>query len=300
VAFNKRLPVTALFRAPTIEMLSKSLDRKLQTGVGGSQITSFQNGNVGLPLYFIGDGPGEYKLSKLIGQSYSIFGIEVPWPVAWRSAAEKNDAPSMPSMEELVAPYTQLLREGAQSRPCVIAGYSLHGMMAFEAAHQFIKEGGKVEKLILLDSLIDISPSFPFAALANYRRLLSRTGPADFWSISRWFVGQVLSRLQTRFSEEAEFGGIDEAGVPLQWELVRRIYVNARKNYHLRSLDSLGILIQANQMHEGPARYLHDGQGWNGLFDRGLKAIEVPGNHFTMLRDEANALVLAEVMRTLL
>ncbi len=55
-------------------------------------------------------------------------------------------------MEQFVAPYVAAIREHAGNSPCILAGYSFGGLMAFEAAHQIGGRAGKVETLILLDA----------------------------------------------------------------------------------------------------------------------------------------------------
>jgi hypothetical protein len=89
------------------------------------------------PVYFIGLGFWELRLAELICSDHSIFAIEVPWPSAWRVAALENRTPALPTMEELVAPYVSALSAHARFSPCIVAGISFNGLMAFEVAHQF-------------------------------------------------------------------------------------------------------------------------------------------------------------------
>ena len=106
----------------------------------------------GVPVYFLSAGLVEFRLAQLMGPGHRIYGLEIPWPPAWRRAAAKNDPTQLPTMERFVAPYVAAIREHAGNSSCILAGYSFGGLMAFEAAHQIRRQGGQVETLILLDA----------------------------------------------------------------------------------------------------------------------------------------------------
>src|SRR2546430_2702227 len=75
----------------------------------------------------------------------TVFGIDVPGPLAWRNAVAANRMSGFPTMEQMAAPYAAALGTHTPSSPCVLAGHSFAGLMAFEVAHQFVRQGGKVE-----------------------------------------------------------------------------------------------------------------------------------------------------------
>ena len=123
-------------------------------GRGGS----IASGSGELPVYFIYAGPTEILLAQTMGIGHSIFGIEMPWPLSWRDAAVNNKTAALPTMEQLVAPFVAALSAHVGSSPCVLAGYSFAGVMAFEAAHQLQRLGGKVEMVMLLDTKLKRPP----------------------------------------------------------------------------------------------------------------------------------------------
>src|ERR1700683_1340706 len=159
-------------------------------------IVQLKEGTAETPVYFVGVGLGEFRLAQLICSRRSIFGVEVPWPSAWRIAAMKKDTFALPTMEHLVAPYLAALSVHTRSSPCVLAGHSFGGLIAFEAAHQLNKKGGKVEMVILLDTPAkDPTPrEGVWQKLENRwkqrstdrapQTIASRLG--DSWSILRW------------------------------------------------------------------------------------------------------------------
>src|SRR5262249_22033289 len=119
---------------------------------GPATVVELQAGSDEPPVYFIYAGPGEIGLAQTMGAGRSVFGVEMPWPMSWRDAATKNEIDALPATEQLVAPYVAELSAHAGTSPCVLAGHSFGGVIAFEAAHQLQRLGARVEMVILLDT----------------------------------------------------------------------------------------------------------------------------------------------------
>ena len=119
---------------------------------GPATVVELQAGSDEPRVYFIYAGPGEIELAQTMGVGRSVFGVEMPWPLSWRDAAIKNKIDALPTMEQLVAPFVAALSAHVGTSPCVLAGHSFGGVIAFEAAHQLHKLGGRVEMVILLDT----------------------------------------------------------------------------------------------------------------------------------------------------
>ena len=147
-----RLNVPAFFQNPTIERLARVLEQKDHVRPEPHGWLPLQPGHTGLPLYFVGAGPHEYRLAQLIGEDRAIFAIDVPMPVEWRHAITAADPAAPPTIEQLGALYGDVLRAHAGSSPCVVAGYSFVGKIAFEAARALQRAGGNVALVLLLDA----------------------------------------------------------------------------------------------------------------------------------------------------
>lgn len=282
-------------------------------------VVQLKKGTAETPVYFIGASLGEFHLAQLICSQRSIFGVEVPWPSAWRIAAMKKDTSALPTMEQLVAQYVAALSVHARSSPCVLAGISFNGLMAFEAAHQLNEKGGKVEMVILIDA----QAKYPAPHEVAWRKLQNDWTPelnqrltdrasqtiasrlGGSWSILQWMLAKEMKRLGRRILQATtgDLGPLttrfDDLRVPLHWALVERLYSNALKTYRLRRLDCHGVLFRADPRKERPARAVDGSLGWNKLFSRGLEIIEVPGDHGTML-EKPHALVLASALSELM
>lgn len=275
-----------------------------------------QEGGSQTPVYFINAGLHEFRLAQSLRSAHSIFGVEIPWPLAWRRAAANNETSFLPTMEKMVAPYVAELRAHARSSPCVLAGYSFGGLMAFEAAHQLKEQGVKVEMVILLDaqaqypteraphqvawqqlqnewkrapdqrSTDQISQSIAFR--------LRRSCSAIWWMLLKEMRG--LGRYLIRDSGPLT-SRLDEFGMPLHWTLIKRMYDHTLESYSLRCLDCRGILFRGDSEDENS---LGDNLGWDNLFSEGLEIIQVAGDHKGMMSEEPFNRILAREMNKLL
>jgi thioesterase domain-containing protein len=277
-------------------------------------VIQLQEGRTDGSLYFIGADLWVFRIAQLMDPVHAIFGVEVPWPTAWRRAAAGRDSLALPSMKRLVAPYVAAIRSHSRSSRCVLAGYSFCGLMAFEAAHQLREEGVKVDMVMLLDAAAKHPTPRQVAwqklqehwieAPNQSRSIVSRLESSLFtmqWMITketrklgRQFL-QVVLRDLDELTEKS-----DDLGMPLHWALVEGVYANALSSYRLRSLDSRGFLFRTDAKDQRFARAIDDSLGWKNLFSRGLEIIEIPGGHQTMMLREPYNLMLAQKMSELL
>jgi thioesterase domain-containing protein len=274
------------------------------------EVVQLQAGNGRLPVYFIYAGPAEIELARAMGTGHPVFGIEMLWPISWRNAADKNNIAELPTMEELIAPFVAALSNHARLSPCVLVGYSFAGVMAFAAAHQFQRQGGKVEMVMLLDAWGKRPPPgkrLPLGKRPPQGRRppllsLARTKLRNGWeralsaaraerssnligigllSTSLLFLG-TLEWIQIRItSREVRPISVitDEQHEMLPCDLVGRIYEKCLNSYDFHPLDSYGFLLRAS---DGQGGYDHS-LGWEGLFAKGLEIVSVPGDHNTII-----------------
>ena len=125
---NVTLSVPELFQNPTIEQMARVIDGRVPMSKRRAAVSLMQEGRAGPPVYFIHAGPWEFQLAQSMGEATrSVFGMKSPWPLAWRKAAASNEISALPTMEQLVAPYTAALSAHTRSSPCVLAGFSSVG-----------------------------------------------------------------------------------------------------------------------------------------------------------------------------
>jgi thioesterase domain-containing protein len=286
-------------RAWLEQRLRKSL-KKAPIGESAA-VVQLQVGSGELPVYFINSGPIEICLAQKIGAGHSIFAIEMPWPVSWHDAAANNETAALPTMEQMVAPFVAALSTHVGSSPCVLAGYSFGGVMAFEAARQLQRLGGTVEMVMLLDTGVNRNAPL-YRARGKLRQGWKHTlnemraqrsvdlidSPLGawltFWSILVNGTKRIL-RFLSRLSSELRSLTSLEQSVLLQLKVL--------KSYKLRVLDCHGVLFRADAIGEKYPREGDGSLGWKGLFGKGLEIIPMTGNHVSMVQDEMHRLTLA-------
>ena len=152
---GQRLPITALFEAPTIEKLSFMLDKDEKSISWKSLVPIKPDGNKP-PLYIV-HGSG---LTVLVFHSLAK-GLDVNQPVYGLQARGLNgvDEP-FETMEDIAAYYISEILEQNPDGPYNLAGYSFGGIVAFEMAKQLEAMGKLVNMLAIFDTYADNSAHF--------------------------------------------------------------------------------------------------------------------------------------------
>lgn len=297
------LSISDVYQNPTVQKLARVIVAQGRTPRRRSAVVEMQKGKAERPVYFVYAGPHELRLAELVDNQ--VFGIDVPpWPLEWRAAVANNRISDFPSIEQLVAPYVAALSAHNTSSSCVLAGHSFAGIIAFEMAHQFQRQGGQVDMLMLFDT----SATYPTAREVAWRKCRQTwtrapNGPSTdqvtqsmasrlqrSWQTVRWMLGQEARKyFRSVMSRPGTLTNIlDEEGAPLPTRLVERLYTRLLESYSPRALGSRGILFRSGSGFE---MYGLDGSlGWRTLFLLGLEIIPVNGDHLSMFREHNRAL----------
>jgi len=174
--FGKELPLSILFRSPTVELLAKEL-RPTQSSAEYPTLVTIQPAGARPPFFCVHGGAGStlflHRLSRRLGADYPFYGIE----------PEGLDGKKFErlTVEEMAAHYLAEIRKVQPSGPYYIGGYCLGGIVAFEMA-QLLRRQQEEAALVALFSaelwynhLSPRPPSTPAARSARARamRLLS-------------------------------------------------------------------------------------------------------------------------------
>ncbi len=313
---NRRLGVSVsvpqLFRNPTLEQMALVIDRQ-RPRLLQPAVYRLKEGRSAPAVYFIYAGPDEYHLAQRMQAGHDVLGIQVPWPLAWREAVAANQQAAFPDMQQLVALYVTALSSHAKSSSCVVAGHSFAGLIAFEVARQLQQQGARVELVMLIDTWARLPGHYEIAAcnLRNCWRASSgkpagrRIIPAlaarlrRSLSIARLLLRQEKNRARDFWRRIAPISNqlttlTDEQGMPLDGELLTRLYAKLREDYRPQPLDARGILFRAGAADDyAAARELDPQLGWKNLFGRGLEVVPVSGDHLSIIRGRDSPLAPA-------
>ena len=301
-SFGFHLGVSEVFENPTVEKLAAIVEQRQRGDRRRPGVIRLRQGGTDMPIYFIYAGPAELALARSIGGDHPVFGIEMPWPLEWKRAITENETARFPKMHEIVALFEGELWNHVGPGHCVIAGYSFAGLLAFEVARRFLARGGSVMAVIVIDKWLPY-PSVISASWKSLRHYWTEKGNDGVaWTLEKlvarsalvcwWAIGMFAKRLGSSLwlRPNALTSFLDQAGIPLRWKLVERLYIEIERNYSPQPLDCLGIVIRPEFLDQhsavkAPDEYL----GWRMLFERGCEAISVSGDHFSMVREHGYA-----------
>jgi amino acid adenylation domain-containing protein len=287
-SLNINLPVPIFFQNPTIKGLAGVLDREKQDHLK-PKLVQLQPGNSTGTLFLLDTNIGLCRLAQHMENSGpAIYGTAVRLHDEIFRAAMQNRTDKLPGLREMAAVHAALIRDHRPAGPCFLGGHSFGGLLAFEVAHQLKQQGVPVNAVFVLDTWVKApAPQIP----PWWKRLKGLT------------FARVKAALKTRseklWSKVAPVAkpapDLDEKNQPVDdssWEVWRRIFQNARNGYELHPLDSRAILFRTQHSEMTHFYDEYSDLGWGGLFHHGLRVIETPGDHVSLLK-EPQVLTLA-------
>lgn len=300
-SLDVHLSVPVFFQNPTINKLALVLDPKnhhepqprlipLKTGVGGA-------------LFMLDASIGLCRLAQhLETTDLAIFATTVPLSQETLLAASHREMDKLPSLQELAAAHATLILRQKPVRPCFLVGYSFGGLLAFEVAHQLQQRGSQIDGLIMLDSWLKPPrwyKKFKVLTLARAKQSL-KIHASHLWSKIRAGIAQVL-RPQCA-SKRTPVGNSHELNPPIgnvPWDIWETVYQKARTGYTVKPLDTRATLFRSKNNYVAHLYPIHPHLGWDGLFSQGLQIEEVPGDHFSFLKDPQVVILAQRLVESL-
>lgn len=147
-ALGRRLPLGLVVEAPTVAALAERL-REVSERAPWPALVAFRTGGTRPPLvclHGIGGGALGYRaLALKLDPDQPVYGVQI------------DDVPTR-NLEERAARYLRELRAVIPAGPCVLAGLSYGGVLAFEMARQWSAAGQVVPLVVLFDAY---APGYP-------------------------------------------------------------------------------------------------------------------------------------------
>jgi thioesterase domain-containing protein/acyl carrier protein len=269
--FGKRLPITALLQAPTIEELAGILQ---QDGFapGWSPLIPIQPRGSKPPLFCvhgIGGSVMTYReLAKCLGDSQPLYALQ--------AQGLDGKQPVLRRVEDMAERYLQEIRSVQPHGPYALGGLSFGGMVALEIAARLHQQGEDVALVALFDT-------FAGRQLTRgelLRKMLRLPPTQTVYFLLRKVVGALLHKWRYGFDP------------PLTEEVkqVQRGCHEASRHYTPPVYEGRLAFFQPKIRS---LRSVNDETaGWGEWARGGLEIYTVPGNHISMLR-QPNVKVLA-------
>ncbi len=293
-SLGRKVHVVAIFDHPTVAALAGHL-REHPAGAVPGVLVPLQEGSPDRrPLFCVHPVGGEVvayrELARRLGADQPVYGLQ-------------SSDPPLEDVREMAALYVAAVREVQPAGPYRIAGWSMGGVVAYEMARQLEARGETVETLALIDAA---SPAY----------WAGRTAPADPELVALFAAD--LARLHGLAIPDVDLSNLDADGAlalfldlgrqagllppDLEPAELRRLFNRFRANRrslatyaphpYAGDVDLFRAAGRAARMEEDPTL------GWGELLTGGLRVSELPGDHYTILREEVES--LAGPLRTLL
>jgi amino acid adenylation domain-containing protein len=315
---GRQLPLSALFQGKTIERLAAML-RRDASSLSGSCLIELQASGSQPPLFFAHPGGGNVlcylDLARCLGPDQPFYAFQTPGLYGERDLYAR--------IEDMAAHYIEAMKSIRPEGPYILGGWSLGGVVAYEMAQRLVAQGEEVSHLLLLDSGAGIPRDR--VAEENEERIEEDEEQDEALRLIRYF-GEALP---ITMEELEPFKGHER----IEYVLKKAISINllfpdvevaqarsfikayrtnlrAMLKYVPQVYPGVVTLFRTNQVVTSPPDGVtDDGQwtemiqdptkGWGRLAAGGVRVIDIPGEHRTLLNKphvETLALQLMDVL----
>jgi amino acid adenylation domain-containing protein len=289
---GRALPLSALFQGGTVEGLAERL--RAAAPEEDSPLVPLQRKGSRPPLFLVHPAGGQVLcyagLVRRLGEDRPIYGLQDA------GSAEKERA-----VADLAAVYVEKVLETQPEGPVHLAGWSFGGRVAFEMACQLTLKNREVAFLGLLDAGRVRADGASGAEEADEAALLREV----LWFVPREALeglepgaedplGQVLGRLR-------DVGSLPDGFEP---EQARRLWRTFREHLEMARRDRPRfwpgrLAFFAAEQNPGGEASPDPTHGWAALA-AAVEVHRVPGDHVSMIYDEASLEILARFLRAAL
>ena len=230
-------------------------------------------------------------LVRHIDTDHTFYGLQTPG----------LDGESEPhnSIEELATNYIEAIKTVQNQGPFFLGGWSMGGIVAYEMAQRLLEQGQKVSLLIVIDT----------TSTAYSEKYLKEEMETFLQNIP----GLSLSLKNMDFSSDSYSDYLSDEHVRSILELAKKSgfissdfgLTQVERYFKIFKTNNLAQLSYVQQVYPGKIIFFkaselindHDPTiGWNDLAKGGIETYDVPGNHFTIMK-EPNVLELARRLK---
>ncbi len=287
--WGRNLPLATLFQAQTIESLAKVLRKKEWVAPWSSLVTIQPHGSK-TPIFCfhpIGGNVLEYyPLADYLGQDRPIYGLQCQ--------GLDGKQPLLNSIEEMASHYVKEILTVQPHGPYLLIGYSFGGLLVYEAAQQLSKLDKRVDFLAIVDcnapNLQKVRPSF----LKSIQIHLSY-----LWHLENHKkIQYIKDRIDYHFNNvdyrEFLLRTLPKNVLP-STEILQLIDNNFQADQEYTATPYIGNLTLFRCQMQLLDYYLSPDLGWGDLVTGNLEVYNVPGSHYSILREPTVRLVAEQI-----
>jgi amino acid adenylation domain-containing protein len=270
--FGKKLTITALLQAPTVESLVRLVKDEnppwsplvpLQTA-GSKPIFFFVHGLGGTVMRF-------HEMAKHMVADQPFY--------CFQAQGMDGKLNCLNHAEEMAELYLKHMRASQPRGPYFLGGYSFGGLVALEMARKLRADGEEIGLLVLVDTYLPGSK--------DRHSLLGR-----FFSLSSEQKWAYIKKRSVRYGRGIR-RRIVALSLPPAIIAVREACAIAERQYRPKSYDGTIVIFRAS---EKALRGLDDSQGgWQKFSAGGVEIHEVDGDHGNILNEPQVRLLAAQI-----
>jgi aspartate racemase len=260
--FGKKLTITALLQAPTVESLVSLLRNEDSSW---SPLVPLQSGGSKPTFFFV------HGLGGTVMRFHELARHMIPDQPFYCFQAQGMDGklPCLDCIEDMAALYLEHLRGAQPHGPYFLGGYSFGGLVALEMARRLAEKQEEVRALILVDTYLPVGK--------KGQSLLGK-----FFGLSTEQKLAYLKKRSTRYARGIK-RRIDAISLPQSIKDVREACAVAEKQYLPKVYGGRVVLFRAS---EKALRGLDDPQeGWRKYAAGGIEVHEIDGDHGNILNE---------------
>ena len=296
--FRRRVPLSIFLRSPTVEGLAAAL-RGQASQMPWSPLVPIRSQGSRLPFFCVHPGLGNIAGYDTLARYLA---TDQPFYALCSIGLESDQEPDT-RVEDMAARYVEAVRAVQPEGPYWLGGHSFGGLVAFEMARQLADQGERIDLLALFDTAAP--GSFPGAesdrdALAIFLLFQEAALEVDYEYLRRFAPEK---QLQSYFEAMVRAGqiprGYDLEQVRRMVDWRTRIVPGAYRSYSRfypgrATASELGSPPPPGVVD--PGRGLEPVQRWKSAPVASATFHDVPGNHFTMIK-QPHVRALAERLR---
>jgi amino acid adenylation domain-containing protein len=280
---GRRIPLSALFEAPTVRRLAAYIETDRPDGRWTSLVPMQPHGERP-PFFYVAP-----YLITILSFAHLARHLEPDQPFyVLQPQGMDGDHPAHESIEEMATHYIAEMRQVQPSGPYRIGGLCAGSWVAFEMACQLQEAGEEVAALVVVDSEppnIDPPRLNPVTHAVNRLRRYREDGKV--LDSVRWQLQLFTDRYLRRY-----VGASDGRRVAR----LRRTHADAHRGYRGRTFHGDLVHVRSEDWAARPEKAWH--VRWDELITGGLELDTVPGTHGDLSETESSASVARIIRRT--
>jgi acetoacetyl-CoA synthetase len=278
------LPPSTLFEAPTIALMTAAVQSWAVQAF--APVVALRTEGDLAPLFVVHGLAGD--ILELRGLAQSLPGGRPVFGLRARALDPRERAHE--TIEEMAEDYVEHVRRTQPRGPYFLAGYSFGGLIAFEMARRLRAAGDAVAFVGLLDTNVheDCLPPFErwrFRALRLLHHASMRLGAPPSRTLARLqhsLRSGIEARLQATCSAASTPTSLGTDQLTGTMAYLEGLAWHAFGAYRPQAYDGPVTFFRASRR---PPDYCYPIPVWSALTGGRLQICDVPGDHFTMIRE---------------